>query len=66
LDEELVLDEAELEEELLFPPPELEEELLLPPPEPEPGQLDKSAVLLNASAIEFELPLTTSNLVVNA
>jgi predicted acyltransferase (DUF342 family) len=53
--EELLLDEAELEEELLLPPPA--------------HVLDKSAVLLNASAIvpaEPGLPLMTSNLAVNA
>lgn len=53
VEEVLVLDEVELEE------------LLVPPP----AHLDKSAVLLNASEItlvELELPLVTSNLVVDA
>jgi len=53
VEEVLVLDEVELEE------------LLVPPP----AHLDKSAVFLNASEItlvELELPLVTSNLVVDA
>jgi len=65
--EVVVLDDvAFVVEELLLDEVELEEEPLLSPPE---SQLDKSDVLLNASATvpaEFGLPLVTLNLVVNA
>jgi hypothetical protein len=71
VDEELVLDEVNevvIEEELVVDEVE-PEELLLPPPDKIAHVLPKFAVLLNASTIilgEFELPLVTLNLVVDA
>jgi hypothetical protein len=67
VDEKLLLDEVVIEEELVVDEVELElEELLVPPPDKTAHVLPKPTVLLNESEMLLaELPLVTSNLVVD-
>lgn len=68
LEDEMVLEEVELEDELVLKELELEDKLQLAPEELKLAQmLDKSAVLLNVSAMLLEfVPLETPNFAVNA